>query len=160
MKKFFKKNKASKGFTLAELLIVVAIIAVLAIIAIPIFSAKLENSREETDIANLRSAKAAAVSQYLSGTDLDGAAITSTGFTCYFDAVSGELVSSSTGVSGYGRGTASEGGCEAVNLVVNPASTTTKEQYTKTSAVAGQIIKLTIDDSGQIIMEWTDATKS
>lgn len=43
-----------EGFTLAELLIVVAIIAVLVAIAIPVFSAQLEKSREATDAANIR----------------------------------------------------------------------------------------------------------
>ncbi len=58
-----KINK--KGFTLAELLIVVAIIAVLVAIAIPVFNAQLEKSREATDLANLRSAYAEAVATYL-----------------------------------------------------------------------------------------------
>lgn len=53
-----KKNR--KGFTLAELLIVVAIIAVLVAISIPIFTSQLEKSREATDLANLRSAYAVA----------------------------------------------------------------------------------------------------
>ena len=57
------KNK--KGFTLAELLIVVAIIAVLVAIAIPIFSAQLEKSREATDIANIRAAYAEVVANAL-----------------------------------------------------------------------------------------------
>ena len=48
-----KKNN-KKGFTLAELLIVVAIIAVLVAIAIPIFTTQLEKSREATDIADAR----------------------------------------------------------------------------------------------------------
>ena len=48
------KNK--KGFTLAELLIVVAIIAVLVAISIPVFTSQLETSREATDLANVRSA--------------------------------------------------------------------------------------------------------
>lgn len=48
-----KMNK--KGFTLAELLIVVAIIAVLVAISIPIFTTQLEKSREATDEANIRS---------------------------------------------------------------------------------------------------------
>ncbi len=51
-----KLNK--KGFTLAELLIVVAIIAVLVAIAIPVFSSQLEKSREAVDLANIRAAYA------------------------------------------------------------------------------------------------------
>lgn len=50
--------KENKGFTLAELLIVVAIIAVLVAIAIPIFTTQLEKSREATDLANVRGAYA------------------------------------------------------------------------------------------------------
>ena len=53
-----KKMKNRKGFTLAELLIVVAIIAVLVAIAIPIFTSQLEKSREATDAANIRAAYA------------------------------------------------------------------------------------------------------
>ena len=58
-----KMNK--KGFTLAELLIVVAIIAVLVAISIPIFSAQLEKAKEATDMANIRSAYAEVVAAYL-----------------------------------------------------------------------------------------------
>lgn len=63
-----KKN--NKGFTLAELLIVVAIIAVLVAVAIPVFSTQLERSKEATDTANVRSAYAQVVTSYLT----DGAA--------------------------------------------------------------------------------------
>lgn len=47
------KNKRN-GFTLAELLIVVAIIGVLVAVSIPVFSNQLEKSREATDLANVR----------------------------------------------------------------------------------------------------------
>ena len=60
-----KLNK--KGFTLAELLIVVAIIAVLVAIAIPIFTAQLEKAREATDAANIRAAYAEVVANKVSG---------------------------------------------------------------------------------------------
>ena len=51
-----------KGFTLAELLIVVAIIAVLVAIAIPIFTSQLEKSRESVDLSNVRAAYAEVMS--------------------------------------------------------------------------------------------------
>ena len=60
-----KNNK--KGFTLAELLIVVAIIAVLVAISIPIFSAQLEKAKEATDAANIRAAYAEVVAAKISG---------------------------------------------------------------------------------------------
>ena len=66
-----KKKNNKKGFTLAELLIVVAIIAVLVAIAIPIFTTQLEKAREATDAANIRSAYAEVVADALtqSGTE-------------------------------------------------------------------------------------------
>ena len=64
----FKKAKENKkGFTLAELLIVVAIIAVLVAISIPIFTSQLEKSRDAVSVANLRSAYAEAQSTILTG---------------------------------------------------------------------------------------------
>lgn len=56
------KNK-NKGFTLAELLIVVAIIGVLVAISIPIFTSQLEKAREATDAANIRSQYAEVMSE-------------------------------------------------------------------------------------------------
>lgn len=47
------KNKCN-GFTLAELMIVVAIIGVLVAVSMPVFSQQLEKSREATDLANVR----------------------------------------------------------------------------------------------------------
>ena len=62
----FKKAKENKkGFTLAELLIVVAIIAVLVAISIPIFNSQLEKSRDAVTAANLRAAYAEAATDIL-----------------------------------------------------------------------------------------------
>lgn len=47
-----KNNK--KGFTLAELLVVVAIIAVLVAIAIPVFSSATVKAEQAADEANIR----------------------------------------------------------------------------------------------------------
>lgn len=48
------KQTNRKGFTLAELLIVVAIVAVLVAIAIPVFTKQLHNVRVAADVANVR----------------------------------------------------------------------------------------------------------
>ena len=63
------RNK--KGFTLAELLIVVAIIAVLVAIAIPIFITQLEKAREATDTANIRSKYAEVMTKILTDDKTD-----------------------------------------------------------------------------------------
>ena len=60
-----RKFKSKKGFTLAELLVVVAIIAALVAVAVPIFSAQLEKSREAVDMANARAANSMAMTDYL-----------------------------------------------------------------------------------------------
>jgi len=97
-----KKNN-NKGFTLAELLIVVAIIAVLTAVAIPIFTAQLEKSREETDVANMRAAKAAAVAYFLDNSDVE---------EVYFNATTGAVQKDTTGITAYGKGTKTEGNSE------------------------------------------------
>ena len=100
------RNK--KGFTLMELLIVVAIIAILVAISIPIFTSQLEKAREATDVANLRAAKAVAVATYLAGdTDLNIAS--GAAFTANYDAANGKLITG-TPATTYGKGTAKNGG--------------------------------------------------
>jgi prepilin-type N-terminal cleavage/methylation domain-containing protein len=59
------KKRGAKGFTLMEMLIVVAIIAVLIAIAIPVFTSQLENARDATSVANIRSAYAEAQTAYI-----------------------------------------------------------------------------------------------
>ena len=59
------KKEQNIGFTLAELLIVVAIIAVLVVISIPIFTSQLKKARVAVNQANARAGEAAAYAAYL-----------------------------------------------------------------------------------------------
>ncbi|MDD3218407.1 MAG: prepilin-type N-terminal cleavage/methylation domain-containing protein [Lachnospiraceae bacterium] len=75
-----KRLKENKGFTLAELLIVVAIIAVLVAVSIPIFTTQLEKSRDAVSIANIRAAYAEASTSALTESS-NGATVTYTAKT-------------------------------------------------------------------------------
>ena len=60
-----RKMKNKKGFTLMEMLIVVAIIAILIAIAIPTFANSLNKARVATDEANIRSGYATVMATVL-----------------------------------------------------------------------------------------------
>ena len=62
-----KMNK--KGFTLIEMLVVIAIIAILVSIIIPTVSSATGKAKAATDAANLRSLLAEATTDYLNGQD-------------------------------------------------------------------------------------------
>ncbi|MCH4032405.1 MAG: type II secretion system GspH family protein [Lachnospiraceae bacterium] len=71
--RFLTNAKRNKGFTLAELLIVVAIIGVLVAISIPIFTSQLEKAREATDAANIRSQYAEVMAEAITeGKNING----------------------------------------------------------------------------------------
>lgn len=126
-----KNLKNKKGFTLAELLVVVAIVAVLVAISIPIFTSQLEKARESTDVANMRAAKAEAVSNYLSDEK--------TG-TFYYDADNGKMLTAEP-ASGYGKGTTKQGG-------------TKYSSYSDSTAYTDKVIKVEVDADGGVVETW------
>ena len=91
------RNKNKKGFTLAELLIVVAIIAVLVAVAIPVFTQQLEKSRDATSVANMRSAYAEAQVAILTGEANGNASAPSTSGGTTTVTVSGVIIKTQQG---------------------------------------------------------------
>ncbi len=111
-----KKNN-KKGFTLAELLIVVAIIAVLVAIAIPVFTTQLEKSREATDISNIRSAYAEVVAAGLVDT-ANGHSATVT----YKQQVDGWATDNSTEIAGVTIGSINDDAGATITIDWVPAA--------------------------------------
>ncbi len=65
MEQLKAKLKKQGGFTMVELLIVVAIIAILVAVSIPMMNQALETSREAVDLANERDARGLALTAYM-----------------------------------------------------------------------------------------------
>lgn len=70
--KIKNKLKSKKGFTLVEMLIVVAIIAILIALAFPAVNSALENAKLSADDGNFRSAKAIALIMEMNGETISG----------------------------------------------------------------------------------------
>lgn len=89
----------NKGFTLAELLIVVAIIAILVAISLPLFSSQIAKANLQADQTHVSAAKASAVAEYLDTNSHDT-------ITYYFDAgIAMANKDNSEGIAGYGKST-------------------------------------------------------
>lgn len=138
-----KNNK--KGFTLMEMLIVVAIIAVLVAIAIPVLNGTLEKAREATDAANLRAAYAecaiAVLDEDVTGTP---------DVTLNKDTSTGKVISASKIVDA----TQTQDGWQNTTITeIAGVAVTTKGQTTTEnipSQPAGNAWKVTVDTDGTV----------
>lgn len=90
-----RKMKNKKGFTLMEMLIVVAIIAILIAIAIPTFASSLNKARVATDEANIRSGYASVMVEVLDKTTQDAGATGDKATVTYYLQKDGSVVSES-----------------------------------------------------------------
>lgn len=124
-----KKLKKQGGFTLVEMLIVVAIIAILVAVSIPMVSGALEKARQATDDANLRAAKAEGAIYYLSTVADTGWTAADT-VTYAYDANAGKLLTDGgtptdygkSGNNGYVNVTITKGGDITVSWVAKAVS--------------------------------------
>lgn len=135
----YNKHLNIKGFTLGELLITIAIIAVLVAVSIPILASSLDRTCAATDMANVRSAKAAAAAEYMS--DQPGDSV-----TYYYDAVNGKVTTDRTKAAafeGFGRS----------DKAVKGASGIPKKDG------KAQIVAVTYDADGSISAAWGMGTE-
>lgn len=147
---FKKLNK--KGFTLAELLIVVAIIAVMVAISIPVFTTQLEKAREATDASNMRAAYAVAMTDVLTDGWKDDSRYTGTlgsngdgTRTTYYD-LSGNFVTTAP-TTKYGKSSVT--GIQGATPDFPASTTGLTVTFSGFGSCVNQVIKvdLTIDDN-------------
>ena len=138
MKGLREKFRKNSGFTLVEMLIVVAIIAILVAVSIPTVAGALEKAREATDTANERSAVGAAEMKYLS--DFDGIAWSGTA-----DARTATFKYSVDGASGSLRAADDTSG---------------KYEYGQCKTHAKGYIEVTLKVDGTVTLAWKGGTGS
>lgn len=141
-----EKFRNKKGFTLIEMLIVVAIIAILIAVSIPLVGSALETARDNTDLANERAAKAEALLYYLgtvSDTDYKNNVnedATKGGFNAFYDAKQGTLAKTAP-TEGYGQ-------CTQTHEDSTSYGSTAQGPHTD------KVIKVVVSKDGTVNITW------
>lgn len=107
MKSIRNKLKKKGGFTLIEMLIVIAIIVILIAISIPAFNSALDKARETTDAANLHSAEVIATICAMDGKLTDRTTPIDDTETYFYDIDNGSI--SRTKPAGQGQSSVNNG---------------------------------------------------
>lgn len=144
MKNLKAKLRKNGGFTLIEMLIVVAIIAILIAVSIPLVNGALEKARDATDQANERAAKAEAALVYLGVTDnMPAGYIAGSEFTgtLYYDAQNGTMVTDKA-PAGYGK-------CTDTNHLK-----TANVTYPDDGSNVDAYLTVTWDANGKVSLTW------
>lgn len=155
------KLKEQGGFTLIEMLLVVAIIAILVAVSIPVVNMNLEKARDATDRANERAAKTLATMVYMGEIDIMNLGYPFAGYTVgtaidtwwdedgvnkrglFYDAENGTLTCEKPIGKGYGQCT----GCGKIDAGGVPHT--------------GCVILVSVDANGVVTTEWvTDQDES
>lgn len=107
MRKLFRRNQ--KGFTLVELVVVIAILGILAAIAVPRFINAIDDANEATDAANVKVLQAAVNMYFMENNaypaDLDALVDADNPENSYIDAVPTELTPVEGAEFGYSQAT-------------------------------------------------------
>lgn len=145
------KLSKNGGFTLVEMLIVVAIIAILIAVSIPLVASALEKARDATDQANERAAKAEATLVYM-GAVAHPYTTTYTSGTetgdMYYNATTGKMVQKYADACTNGKG---YGQCTGKDDCYIPYGKTAKEDHSSSEMV----IKASVAADGTLTLEWT-----
>ena len=128
------KLKKQGGFTLVEMLIVVAIIAILIAVSIPMVTSALERAHHAVDQANIRDAAALGAIEYLTNEDVAKATSDTVYDYVVNDAHQGKLVTTGTTETGY--------------HTITPSCTCS-------TFATDDILKVTITSDGDVSTNWT-----
>lgn len=135
-----KRHNIKQGFTLAELLIVVAIIVVLVATSVPVFAAKLEKSKQAVDLANMRDAYGTALAEWMTSSNGSDA-------TYYYNG--NDVQTEADGITGYGR--------SSKNATVFKGDLPAEASGIPNFSGKARVIKVNVASTGTVSLEWTSA---
>lgn len=144
MEKLRAKLKNQGGFTLVEMLIVVAIIAILIAVSIPMVSSSLEKAREAVDDANHRDAVGLGNIMFLTGeVDFSASDADQTFYYCVDENRQGKLIAT---------------GETDAKSKAEKSQCTCDTRTTGSKSTKNDIITVTIQKDGTVSAAWGDAT--